>query len=230
MKQVPTIFAASLFALTAQAQPVENFAEVPAYKECTALAGTNPIAAEAKANEWLKVDQGVGAMHCRAMALFGQRRFAEAADALALARNKIAPENITLRTYVTRQAVQAWQEAGRPDSAIAAIGVQITELATIRGDNATEAKLTSELLLDRARIRATYGQYAEAVQDLDHAVSLAPTNEDVLLERSSAFEQLNDLSLARNDLLAVLRLNPTNAKALETQKRVNLKSASPKAL
>lgn len=198
-----------------------SFTQSPAYIECTQLANTNPIAAEQKAAEWLKIDDGVAPHHCRAMALFGQMRFVEAAEALAMVRGKIAPANVTLRTYVTRQGAKAWMEAKRPDAAIDTLTVQINEMAGNKGDNATESRLSAELLLDRAKLRVTYGQLAQAVQDLDHAVSLNPANEDVLLERAQAFSQLGDLALAKQDVALVLRLNPGNSRAQQLQRQLN---------
>ena len=102
-----------------------------------------------------------------------------------------------------------------------ALSSQITDLAGNKGDNATHSRLTSELLLDRARLRNTYGQATMAVQDLDHAVSLNPSHEDVLIERAHAFTQLNDLALAKQDVALVLRLNPGNARAQEMQRQMN---------
>lgn len=202
----------------APAAATQDFSQTPAYKECSALATTNPAAAQAKAEEWLKIDDGVGVHHCRAMALYGQRRFPEAAEGLSNVRTKIPASDITLRTYVARQGATAWLDAGRPDAAVALLGQQINDMSQQKGDNATEARLTSDLLLDRARVHITYGKLAEAVQDLDHAVSLTPLSEDVLVERAGAFKQLGDASLARQDLQSVQKLNPKNAKAAELLK------------
>ena len=72
----------------------------PAYQECTALAATNPGQALVKADAWLKIDTSVAAQHCRAMALYGLRRFAEAGDGLAIVREGIAKENVRDRKSV----------------------------------------------------------------------------------------------------------------------------------
>lgn len=200
------------------AQTEVQFTQSPAYKECASLANTNPIAAEQKANEWLKVDDGIGPHHCRAMAFYGQRRFGEAAQELGTVRSKIAPGNVSLRSYVAKQTAKAWMDAGRPDAAISTLGEQIADMSVVRGDNANVSQLTSELLHERAKLRITYGQPAEAVKDLDHAVSLTPTNETVLMERATAFVQLNDLALARQDVASVLKLNPANSKAQELKR------------
>lgn len=222
---VPAVAAAPVVTQTiVQQTPASvplQFTQSPAYKECTALATTNPVAAEQKAIEWLKIDDGIGPHHCRAMALYGQRRFAEAADELATVRSKIALENVAMRSYVARQASKAWLDAGRPDASIATLGDQINSMALIRGRNAEVSQLTADLLHERARLRITYGQLNEALQDLDHAVSLTPTDESVLLERAQAFAQLNDIPLARQDVTSVLKLDPTNSKARELQRQLN---------
>ncbi len=213
---LPVLFTA-LLASPAFAVP---FVQPPAYKECTTLAAKDPQAALAKADEWLRMDDGFAAHHCRAMALYGLRQFTEAAQALELVRGKILADNIALRTYVARQGAKAWSSAGRTDAAIALLDTQIQEMSVGKFDNATEAKLSAELLLDRARLRRTFGQVTAAVQDLDHAISLSPLNEAVLMERALAFEQLGDLALAKQDAQAVLRLEPTHAEAADLMRRV----------
>lgn len=215
------VVAAAPISPAATAQQEVQFTQSPAYKECAALASSNPLAAEQKANEWLKVDDGIGPHHCRAMAFYGQRRFEEAAQELSFVRSRIAASNVVLRSYVTKQTAKAWMDAGRPDAAISSLGEQILDMSAVRGDNANVSQLTSELLHERAKLRITYGQPAEAVKDLDHAVSLTPTNEEVLLARATAFMQLNDSSLALQDVASVLKLNPANSKAQELKRQLN---------
>ncbi|MFM9890338.1 MAG: hypothetical protein ACKVOE_06850 [Rickettsiales bacterium] len=198
----------------------------PAYKECTALATSNPTAALAKADEWLKIDQGIAAQHCRAMALFGLRRFDEAATGLSQVRDLLGPENLSLRMYVTRQTARAWIQANRADAALADYSAQLDYLAKIRGNNAIAAELSAGLLLDRARLNITYGKLAEAASDLDHAVSLTPLNPDLLLERAGVFEQLGDRALARLDAKSVLKLRAHDSKAQALLARVSDKPAA----
>lgn len=211
--------ASLLFATTAHAQTA--VLQSPAYEECTALASSNPEKALAKADAWLKIDSSVAAQHCRAMALFGLRHFAEAGDALVSTRDAITPDGAGLRTYVARQAAQAYLNANSADKALAVLGTQIGELANVRGDNVSTAKLTTSLLLDRARLNITYGKLADASKDLDHAVSLTPINEEVLIERAGVFEKLGDLPLARADIDVVLAVNPNNAVAKNAKKRLS---------
>jgi tetratricopeptide (TPR) repeat protein len=223
MKRLIFIFSCLLSAMAAHAQNAGM--QSPAYQECTALATSNPEKALAKADVWLKIDAGIAAQHCRAMALFGLRRFSEAGDALAAVRESIAPESITLRSYVARQAAQAYLNASSADKALMVLSAQINEISNVRSDNVTAAKQTSNLLLDRARLNITYGKLDEATKDLDHAVSLTPINEEVLIERAGVFEKLGDIPLARNDLDTVLTINANNNVAKNARKRLNGKSS-----
>lgn len=192
----------------------QTFTSAPAYKECTAAASSNPQVALAKADEWLKIDDSLSAHHCRAMALYSLKRYEESATELEMVRTKIDPADIAIRTYVTRQASRAWIDAGKAESAIRVISEQVNEMTMGRGDNTTQARLSTELLIDRSRIRVEYGQLAEAVQDLDQAISLSPGSEAVLLQRAKIFAQLGDNALAQQDLQVVLRLNPNHQEAI----------------
>ena len=196
------------------------FVQSPAYKDCANLAKTNPAMALARAEEWARIDTGIPAQHCRAMALYGLGRYDEAGQALAQLRDAVPAEDADQRAYITKQAVQAWRNANRTDAALAILSTQISDMGRVRGDNAAMAKLTSDLLLERARILTTYGKMGDAVADLDHAVSLTPLNEEVLLERAGTFEQMGDVALAAEDVKAVLRLNAGNAKARLMQDRL----------
>lgn len=193
----------------------------PAYAECSALATSNPPQALIKAEAWLKIDTGIAAQHCRAMALYGLRRFAEAGDALTAVREMAASNNIPLRSYVARQAARAYMGANRADQALTLLDTQIAEITGFRGDNAMAAKATAELLLERAHLNISYGKLEEATKDLDHAISLTPTNEELLLERASVFEKLGDIPLARNDLASVLTINSNNSAARAKLERLN---------
>ena len=227
-RRIAPFFTAWLL-LPAIAGAADSFVQSPAYKECSALAGSNPSLALQKAEAWLKIDNGTSALHCRAMALYGLRRFAESAAALADVRLTIPRENVALRSYVARQSARAWVNASQPAQAIAALGGQLNEMAGMKGDNAAIAQQTAEVLLDRARLRQTYGQLTDAIQDLDHAVSLSPMNEQVLLERARVFVQLNDPALAKQDLQAILRGNPTHADALSMMRQLRDAPAKPAA-
>lgn len=197
----------------------------PAYAECTELAKSAPDKALAKADEWLKVDDSVPAYHCRAMALFGLSRFVDAGDTLEVARDKST--DIGTQTYLTQQAVKAWVSAGKSDNALKSIGRQLDSMGRTKNDNATASRLTAQLLLERANIRSNFGQWREAVKDLDHAITLTPLNVEVLLARAAAFQQLGDTGLAAEDAKSVLILDPKNEKAKELLKSLDSKLVIP---
>lgn len=213
MRIYPLPFLLAAFVLPAPAALAGPFVQPPAYKECTQLAAKDPKAALAKADEWLAIDDGFAAHHCRAMALYGLGQFEQAAEVLNIVRGKIVPENIALRTYVAKQGAKAWVQAGRSDEALSLLTQQIGEMGVGKQDNITEARLSAELLLERARLRTQFGQTAQAVQDLDHAISLSPINADILMARALAFEQLRDFALAKQDAEAVLKLEPGQKEA-----------------
>jgi tetratricopeptide (TPR) repeat protein len=219
MKRIPTLITVLVCGFSGMAQ-AESFTASPAYKECSGLANSSPQAALSKAEEWLRIDDGVGAHHCRAMALYGLKRYADSAQSLSLVHERLEPKDIMLRSYVARQAARAWVLANRAEAALSTLSGQIDAMNQEGVDNATEARLTAELLLDRAKIRQEFGQNAEAVQDLDHAVSLRPSNDDVLIARARAFIALKDEALAKEDLQAVLRINPTHAEAVELMRKL----------
>ncbi len=228
MKRLALLTTSLIAASTAFAQSaaVQSAAmQSPAYAECTSLANSNPGLALTKADAWLKMDTGVAPQHCRAMALYGLQRFAEAGDALSSVREMISPENLTLRGYVAKQAARAYNSAGMPDKALAVFSAQIGEISASRADNASAAKQSAELLLERARLNITYGKLEDAASDLDHAVTLTPINEDVLLERAGVFEKLGDRALAASDVQAVMVINKENKKAQEMLSRLD--HASP---
>jgi tetratricopeptide (TPR) repeat protein len=200
-----------LIAPTVQAAP---FVHSPAYVECSTLAGTNPQEALKKADGWLKMEKNIAANHCRAMALYGLKRYGESASALRIIYTQLSESDDSLRTYVARQAAKAYDRAEQPKEALAMLSKQLDALSNQQGgDNAVTADLATEILIDRANLRASYGQYTMAIQDLDHATSLTPANDLVLTSRARVFIALGDSTLAKQDLQAVLRANPNQAEA-----------------
>jgi tetratricopeptide (TPR) repeat protein len=225
MKYLPQILITLLLAHTASATD-SSIIKSPAYKECIGLASSNPGQALTKADSWLAVDRSISAHHCRAMALYGLKRYPEAGESLDAVRNLINKEDVELRSFVTKQSVTAWTNAGRMDAALGVLDAQLAEMHQSFGNNAAVAKQTSGLLLERARINLTYGKAKLATQDLDHAISLTPTNADLLIERARAFEMLGDVPLMRADIESALTLSPGNAKARAMLAKIDSKGVN----
>ncbi len=207
------LIAASLLASPIATAAEAGMTQSPTYQQCIALAGSNPSAALAKADAWLATDTGIATQHCRAMALYGLKRYTEAGDALNALRTQIPPDDLTLRCFVTKQASAAWRNAGRSDAALIVLDTQLTEMNQAYGNNAENAKLTAGLLLERAKINLAYGKAKIAAKDLDHAISLTPVNPDLLVERAQAFMRIGDTALARADIEAALTIDPNHRSA-----------------
>ncbi len=206
--------AACWFLLAAAAPAAESFTTSPAYEACATLATTDAAAALKKAEDLARTDNTIGSAHCRAMALYGLRRYQEAGEALDKIRDALPEGEEVLRSYVTRQAARAWVEAGQHEKARRSLSVQIARLAPRAHDQPRTGRQVSELLLDRAGIYMKQGQTTDAVQDLDHALSLRPNGEDLLLARAELLLAIGDKALAQEDLQRILRMNPRQPQAL----------------
>lgn len=207
--------AASWFLLAASAQAAEGFTTSPAYAACAKLATTDAASALRNAEALRKTDHTIAASHCRAMALYGLRRYQEAGETLDEILRQLPQREEVLRSYVTRQAARAWVAAGQPEKARQRLSAQIMRLAPRAPDNPRTGRQVSELLLDRAGILITQGRTADAVQDLDHALSLRPNGEDLLLARAELLLAIGDKALAQEDLQRILRMNPRQPQALD---------------
>ena len=212
-----------IIALAPSLALAEGLSQSPAYQECTQLAQNNPEKALEKSAAWLKFDDSAAALHCRAMALFSAKQYAEAGEMLEKVRDKIPADDITLQTYITKQAAKAWLAAQKADAALRTLTQQVDRMGRTKTDNVTAAKLSSELLLERATIHQNYGQLSEAVKALDQAMSLTPLNIDILLLRATVFQQLGDFPLSLEDTRAVLKLDPKNETAKQLLKKLGEK-------
>ena len=206
--------AACWFLLAASALAAEGFTTSPAYEACATLATTDAAAALKKAEDLGRTDSTIGSAHCRAMALYGLRRYQVAGEALGKIRDALPDGEEVLRSYVTRPAARAWVEAGQYEKALRSLSAQIARLAPRAHDQPRTGRQVSELLLDRAGIHMKQGQTTDAVQDLDHALSLRPNGEDLLLARAELLLAIGDKALAQEDLQRILRMNPHQPQAL----------------
>ncbi len=173
------------------------------YEACMALAETNPAAALTAAQDWIAAEGGAPAAHCRAVALIGLGRPAEAGGELEQLAEGYGPGQESLRVALLSQAGQAWFLAGELDRAER---VQTVALSLVPKD--------VDLLVDRSLTLAAGTRYWEAVDDLNEANSLAPGRADVLVYRASAYRFLEAYELAMADLRAALAITPNDPVAL----------------
>jgi tetratricopeptide (TPR) repeat protein len=220
MPRLCVILILSLF--TTATQAAETFTATPAYKACAKLAATDPKAALAKTEIWLKTDNSIGPQHCQAMALYGLGRYTQAATALNRIYEQLPPTDLVLRVYVTRQVVEAYTRAGKNDAALKTLTAQINSINPAADEETVDARLSAELLVGRATILRKIGKKTDAIQDLDHALSLRPNNTEALLARADLLMSMSDKALAQEDLQRVLRGNPKHPEAVKLMRQMKV--------
>lgn len=175
-------------------RPLDHEAE---YSACMQLARQEPQAAEESARAWHDLGGGDPALHCIAVALIGQQRFAEAAENLETLAANMKEPIARLQSEMLAQAGQAWMLA---DNSSRAVNAQ-TKGLSYAPDNI-------ELLIDRAITYATREEFWEAVDDLDRAYGMDRGRTDVLVLRASAYRRLEAVELALDDLNRALDIDP----------------------
>ncbi len=167
------------------------------YDQCLALAHSNPQRAYEQAQTWRNLGGGFAADHCAAVALIGQKKYAEAATRLEGLAGAMMQADPGLRGGALEQAGSAWLLAGKP-----------TE-AKLDFDAALSFKPNDpEILIDRAEALALNRKFFEAIDDLNHVLDIAPNRADALIYRASAYRQLDSLDLALDDVERALTLQP----------------------
>jgi tetratricopeptide (TPR) repeat protein len=185
------------------AAPRNAEADAATYDRCLKLAKQNPGAAQSLAQAWHERGGAHPADHCAAVALFGLKRYKEAATRLEVLAQAMATAPAGLRAGVYDQAGQAWLLAGDPVRAYAAAGQ-----ALILQPN------DLELLLDRAEAAASARYFDKAIADLDHILKADPSRVEALIYRASANRALDHLDPALADVEKALALAPNSVPAL----------------
>jgi tetratricopeptide (TPR) repeat protein len=190
--------------LAAAAAPASPPAAADAhYQFCLDTARRAPKDGLAQAEDWRNDGGGFPAEHCAAVALFGLKRFAEAAKRFEALAGVMMTEKPELRAGAMEQAGQAWLLAGEPAKARAAF------------DGALHfTPQDPDIFIDRARADAEAKDFAAAVADLDSALAIAPQRAEALIYRASAYRQLDQLDRARDDIEAALKAVPDDVAGL----------------
>jgi tetratricopeptide (TPR) repeat protein len=185
------------------AAPRNAEADAATYDRCLKLAKQNPGAAQSLAQAWHERGGAHPADHCAAVALFGLKRYKEAATRLEVLAEAMGTAPAGLRAGVYDQAGQAWLLAGDPVRAYAAAGQ-----ALVLQPN------DPELLLDRAEAAASARYFDKAIDDLDHILRADPSRIEALTYRASANRALDHLDPALADVEKALALAPNSVPAL----------------
>jgi tetratricopeptide (TPR) repeat protein len=188
---------------TRPAGPRSVEADAATYDRCLKLAKQNPGAAQSLAQTWHERGGAHPADHCAAVALFGLKRYKEAAIRFEALAQAMTTAPAALRADVFDQAGQAWLLAGDPVRAYAAAG---QALGLQPND--------PELLLDRAEAAASAGYFDKAIADLDRVLKVDPSRLEALIYRASANRLLDRLDPALADAEKALAQAPNSVAAL----------------
>jgi len=207
---IPAMAVAGIGAALAQAgDGAIGNPEAGAYENCLRLADTHPRQALIEADGWIGQGGGAPARHCRALALFAQGRYEEAAQALeslAAALRRGPPGAQRLGREAGIQSGHAWLQAGQPAKAADAFSRALGEAPDDAG-----------LLVDRAIAMMAAERPFDAIDDLNRANELAPERAGILALRASAYRRVGTLDLARDDVARALAIAPDNPEALLEQ-------------
>ncbi|NKB18974.1 MAG: tetratricopeptide repeat protein [Alphaproteobacteria bacterium] len=173
------------------------------YAACMALARSKPKAAHESALAWRKKGGGDAAIHCIAVSLLGLGQYSQAARMLEELADQPNPKRPDLRAGLYGQSANAWNIAGRPQTA----AKLLTKAIKLQPDNL-------DLLIDRSIAHAGLGQYWKSLDDLNLVVEKAPDNADALIFRASAWRKVGTLDLAEQDIVAALALKPDDPDGL----------------
>ncbi|MBI3506175.1 MAG: hypothetical protein HY059_15160 [Proteobacteria bacterium] len=209
------------------------------YDTCMRRAEREPEQAYEDAMGWARARGGAEpALHCAAVALFNQGAYRMAAEAFTDLANRFRDVRTLLRASLVSQAGRAWLAADEPARAIAAFSsaIEIAPETPVFWIDRAEAQAAREkyweaiddlnraIDLDARRgdafaLRAAAYRQVDAldlaIEDADHAVTLAPKLPEAWLERGILKRLKGDKNAARRDWREVLLLEP-DGQAAET--------------
>lgn len=189
------------------AQNSAGFASTPdnlrLYRECMSLARQEPLRALPMAETWKGQGGGLGARHCKAIAMFETGRHVEAATELEAIARDMGQARPGLRAELWAQAGQAWSAGGQADKAAAAQS-QALDLKTNDAD----------LWVDRGLSYASLRDWPRAVSDFDRALALRPNTVEILVLRAAAWRSAGKPDRSLADAQLALKLAPDNTGAL----------------
>ncbi|MFC4167816.1 tetratricopeptide repeat protein [Teichococcus aestuarii] len=179
-----------------------RLADGPDYEACLAQLRQDPEGAAQRAMQWEERGGGDGARHCLALALLALGEPDRAAGRLERLAAGASGSNAA-RASIYAQASQAWMMAGDPGHAYGAATLALTLMPD-----------DPALLVDRALAAGAQGRYAEALEDLNRAVSLDRGRAEAWVFRAAALRHLDRTDAAMQDIETALRLVPQNPEAL----------------
>ena len=176
------------------------------YRSCMDTVASNAPRALDDARAWVKAGGGDPAKHCAAAAEMVLGRYGEAAETLVSLAKEGGSEiasNPVLRASLWGQAAHAFLSADQPQQAETAAAAGSALVPRDPG-----------LLVLHARALAAQERYADAILDLNRAITLDPTLTEAYVFRASALRQQGSLDPAVADLDKALALDPQQPEAL----------------
>lgn len=170
---------------------------------CVERAEALPDFALAEAKLWERQGGGADARLCQALAQMLRGDWEAAAPMLEASAAELTREPLVARANLWSRAATAWSKLHQNDKAEAALG---QALALTPKD--------TQILMDRAILRAGAERYWDAVADLDKVVTHAPKMAEAWLLRGQAYHVLAQDTKAMSDVLQALQLSPQNSEAL----------------
>jgi len=183
---------------SAAADPIER-----RYRDCAALARSNPGGAIEVANAWRVEGGGIYARQCLGLAYITLERWAPAATVYEQAAQEAEAAGDPRRTDLRLQAGNAWIAAGDPTKALVAF-----DLALRAPDLTGERR--GGIHLDRARALVALDNPAGARADLDRALRLVASDPIAWYLSAALARRANDLGRAQTDIARAQQLAPDN--------------------
>ena len=182
----------------------------PRLGECLELAGSDPVTAVVRANQWIAGNGGAPAYQCMGLAEAGSGRW-DRAEASFVKAALIARE--------ARSADEAnlWMQAGNAALAGGQGATALTHLDRAVATGTLSGKALGEVQLDRARALVSAGRSDDAAAALAEAVALVPQDPLAWLLSATLARRSGDLGKAKTDIGFAKALAPDDpAVLLET--------------
>ena len=183
--------------------------EADRLEACVAKIEVDPEEAYEDGLAWVYQGNRPGARQCTALALIALGRPDEGAARLEQLANSADGGTLEQRAEYLIQSGNAWLQAGAPEAAI----VTFTNALKLKPG-------IPDLLVDRASANMMLGNWAEAKEDLDRAIELAPNMAIARQLRAEAHLNLDQLPLAMTDIEAALVADPENIDTLVLRGRI----------
>ncbi|QYE35459.1 hypothetical protein KZX46_05650 [Polymorphobacter sp. PAMC 29334] len=185
------------------AAPARPPLEAQRYRECLALAQSDPAQAIDKATQWRGAGGGVPARHCLALAQGQKGDFAGAATTLAGAAQAAEAEN-------DPHAADLWGQAGNAAMLARQNSTAISDFASGIAVAGSEPTRLAALLTDRSRALVDANRTTEARSDLTRATSLDPSAVPGWLLLATLERRMKDLPAAERAILEAAKREPTD--------------------